>query len=175
MASSPPHPQPACRCRAVFRIHAIDVQPIESPCFLRVVGQPACRGIRIHPAMSSTIGSYMIGGKLQQTVLPPSLVSSDYTWEEVRTLNGGVDLGLLDNKLTATFDIYRRDTKGMLTQGKSCPACWGDRAERERGRHEDDRMGTDRRLQGPVPAGGKALRLGCEVHVVGQSFLHHQV
>ena len=24
------------------------------------------------PAMSSTIGSYMIGGKLQQTVLPPS-------------------------------------------------------------------------------------------------------
>ena len=77
------------------------------------------------PAMSSTIGSYMIGGKLQQTVLPPSLVSSDYTWEEVRTLNGGVDLGLLDNKLTATFDIYRRDTKGMLTQGKELPGVLG--------------------------------------------------
>ena len=67
----------------------------------------------------------MIGGKLQQTVLPPSLVSSDYTWEEVRTLNGGVDLGLLDNKLTATFDIYRRDTKGMLTQGKELPGVLG--------------------------------------------------
>ena len=77
------------------------------------------------PAMSSTIGSYKIGGKLQQTVLPPSLVSSDFTWDEVRTSNGGGDLGLVDNKLTATFDIYRRDTKGMLTQGKELPGVLG--------------------------------------------------
>ncbi len=165
MASSPPHPQLACRCRAVFRIHAIDVQPIESPCFLRVVGQPACRGIRIHPAMSSTIGSYMIGGKLQQTVLPPSLVSSDYTWEEVRTLNGGVDLGLLDNKLRRP-SISIAATRRHVDARQELPGVLGATEPKENAaRHEDDRMGTDRRLQGPVPAGGKALRLGCEVHV----------
>lgn len=77
------------------------------------------------PAMSSMLGSYMIGGKLQQTVLPPSLVSPDYTWEKVRTLNGGIDLGFLDNKLTATADVYRRDTKGMLTLGKELPGVLG--------------------------------------------------
>lgn len=77
------------------------------------------------PAMSSKRGDYMIDGKLQQTVLPPSLVSPDYTWEEVRTLNAGLDLGLLDNRLTATFDVYRRDTKGMLTLGKELPGVLG--------------------------------------------------
>ena len=77
------------------------------------------------PAMSSQLGSYIINGKLQQTVLPPSLVSPDYTWEEVRTLNGGLDLSFLENKLTATVDVYRRDTKGMLTLGKELPGVLG--------------------------------------------------
>lgn len=77
------------------------------------------------PTLSSKLGSYIVGGKLQQTVLPPSLVSPDYTWEEVRTLNGGLDLGFLDNKLTGTIDIYRRDTKGMLTLGKELPGVLG--------------------------------------------------
>lgn len=77
------------------------------------------------PAMTSQLGSYIINGKLQQTVLPPSLVSPDYTWEEVRTLNGGIDLGFLDNKLTVNTDVYRRDTKGMLTLGKELPGVLG--------------------------------------------------
>lgn len=77
------------------------------------------------PTMSSRPSNYMIGGKLQQTVTPPSLVSPHYTWEEVRTLNGGIDLALLDNKLTANFDVYRRDTKGMLTLGKELPDVLG--------------------------------------------------
>ncbi len=76
-------------------------------------------------------------------------------------MNGGVNIELLDNKLTATFDIYRRDTKGMLTQGKELPQRAGsDRAERERGRHEDDRMGTDRRLQDQFQLEGKPFDWG---------------
>ena len=77
------------------------------------------------PTMSSAIGDYLINGKLQQTVLPPSLISPDYTWEKVRTFNFGFDLGFLHNKLTTSFDIYRRDTKGMLTQGKELPGVLG--------------------------------------------------
>lgn len=77
------------------------------------------------PAMSSQLGNYIVNGKLQQVVTPPSLVSPDYTWEEVRTLNGGLDLAFLDNKLTATVDVYRRDTKGMLTLGKELPGVLG--------------------------------------------------
>lgn len=77
------------------------------------------------PSMSSKLGSYLIDGKLQQTVTSPGLVSPDYTWEQVQTLNGGIDLGLLNNKLVVSFDIYRRDTRGMLTLGKELPGVLG--------------------------------------------------
>lgn len=77
------------------------------------------------PYMNSDLGTYLIDGKLQQVVTSPGLVSPDYTWEKVRTLNGGIDLGFFDNKLVASFDIYRRDTKGMLTLGKELPGVLG--------------------------------------------------
>lgn len=77
------------------------------------------------PSMGSSLGGYLIDGKLQQTVTAPGLVSADYTWEQVNTLNGGIDLGFMNNKLTASFDIYRRDTKGMLTLAKELPGVLG--------------------------------------------------
>ncbi|MDR2388842.1 MAG: SusC/RagA family TonB-linked outer membrane protein, partial [Tannerellaceae bacterium] len=77
------------------------------------------------PTMTSTQGSYLIDGKRPQIVTAPSLVSSNYTWEKVSTRNFGVDLGFIDNKLSATFDIYQRNTQGMLTQGKQLPSVLG--------------------------------------------------
>lgn len=77
------------------------------------------------PSMSSQQGNYLVDGKLQQTVTAPGLVSPDYTWEQVKTLNGGIDLGFFSNKLTVSFDFYRRDTKGMLTLGKELPGVLG--------------------------------------------------
>ena len=77
------------------------------------------------PYMSSQLGSYLVDGELQQTVTAPGLVSPDYTWEKVQTINGGIDLGFFRNKLTMTFDFYRRDTKGMLTLGRELPGVLG--------------------------------------------------
>ena len=77
------------------------------------------------PAMESTTGSYIIDGKLQQTVSSPALVSPNYTWEKVRTINAGIDIALLQNRLTMSFDIYRRDTRDMLTKGKELPGLLG--------------------------------------------------
>ena len=77
------------------------------------------------PSMSSSLGNYLIDSKLQQTVGAPGLVSPDYTWEEVRTFNIGVDMGFFNNRLSFTFDAYRRDTKGMLTLGKDLPGVMG--------------------------------------------------
>lgn len=83
------------------------------------------------PFMESKLGTYIIDGQLQQTVSAPGLVSPNYTWEQVCTLNGGIDLGLLENKLTVSFDIYRRDTKGMLTLGKELPGVLGKEEPKE--------------------------------------------
>jgi len=77
------------------------------------------------PTMSAYTADYIIGGGRPQQVSAPPLVSPNYTWEHVTTQNLGVDLGLFDNRLTAIFDIYRRDTEGMLTQGKDLPNVLG--------------------------------------------------
>lgn len=75
--------------------------------------------------MSTLPSNYIIGDQLPQRVLPPGLVSPNYTWEQVETLNAGIDVGFFQNRLTAAFDIYTRDTKGMLTQGKDLPDVLG--------------------------------------------------
>jgi len=83
------------------------------------------------PTMNPSEASYIIGGELPQRVSPPQLVSDNYTWETVETINFGVDLGLWDNHFNATFDIYQRNTTGMLTQGKDLPDVLGAAEPRE--------------------------------------------
>ena len=55
----------------------------------------------------------------------PDLVSSGFTWETVKTLNFGIDLGLFENRLNTTFDIYRRETLDMITPGAELPRVLG--------------------------------------------------
>ena len=55
----------------------------------------------------------------------PSLVSSSLSWERVRTLDLGIDLGFLNNSLNVGFDWYQRDTKDMLAPGVTLPGTVG--------------------------------------------------
>lgn len=55
----------------------------------------------------------------------PGLVSNSLTWEKVITKNLGLDINFLNNRLTTTFDIYQRDTKDMLTTGRTLPSVLG--------------------------------------------------
>lgn len=55
----------------------------------------------------------------------PSLVSQTFTWEKVKTLDIGLDFTLLKNRLTGTFDWYRKNTTGMLAPGVQLPAVIG--------------------------------------------------
>ncbi|HEY5750682.1 MAG TPA: SusC/RagA family TonB-linked outer membrane protein, partial [Chryseolinea sp.] len=75
--------------------------------------------------MSASNANYLFDGVRPVTILSPRPVSSNYTWEKVYTRNFGVDLGFLQQRISATFDIYRRDTKDMLTQGKKLPGVFG--------------------------------------------------
>lgn len=70
------------------------------------------------------------GAKLQYaTVSDPN--SQNLTWEKVYTNNIGVDLLFLNQRLSFTGDIYQRDTKGMLTKGKTLPAVYGASSPKE--------------------------------------------
>ncbi|MNG83234.1 Vitamin B12 transporter BtuB [compost metagenome] len=77
------------------------------------------------PFMTTSLSDYLIGGARPSHISPPSLVSTNYSWEVVNTLNFGVDIGFLQDKFTAVFDIYTRNTKDMLTLGKQLPAIIG--------------------------------------------------
>ncbi|MFZ4261946.1 SusC/RagA family TonB-linked outer membrane protein [Sphingobacterium sp. HJSM2_6] len=81
----------------------------------------------VTPAMSATNSSWInpTTGIRYLTITPPSLVSSSFTWEKVRTLNLGVDLALFNSKLNTSFDWFRRQTIGMLYQGADLPAVLG--------------------------------------------------
>ena len=55
----------------------------------------------------------------------PSLVDSDISWQEIETLDFGVDLRFFKNKFGVTFDWYHRDTKNMIIEGESLPVTLG--------------------------------------------------
>jgi len=83
------------------------------------------------PTMNPSEASYIVGGEVPQRVSPPQLVSDNYTWETVETINFGVDFGLFDNRFTGAFDIYQRNTTGMLTLGRDLPDVLGAAEPRE--------------------------------------------
>lgn len=83
------------------------------------------------PTMNPSQAGYLVSGVLPQRVSPPQLVSDNYSWETVSTVNFGADLGLLKDKLFTSFDIYQRNTTGMLTQGRDLPNVLGADEPRE--------------------------------------------
>lgn len=76
-------------------------------------------------SMDAYQASLLVGGERPVAITPPQLVSSNYSWESVSTFNFGVDAGFLNGKVTANFDIYKRNTKDMLTQGRDLPDVLG--------------------------------------------------
>ncbi|SHE77560.1 TonB-linked outer membrane protein, SusC/RagA family [Fodinibius roseus] len=77
------------------------------------------------PTLNKGTADYLINDSKLEYIDPPELNPRDITWEEVNTINMGMDLGLWSSKLTASVDLYQRSTLGMLTQGRTLPAVLG--------------------------------------------------
>ena len=77
------------------------------------------------PTMGTATSPYLIGDGRPLMINPPGLVSSNYSWEKVNTTNIGLDLGILKNRVTLSFDMYKRNTLNMLTLGKDLPDVLG--------------------------------------------------
>jgi TonB-linked SusC/RagA family outer membrane protein len=77
-----------------------------------------------------TLGSvsavnWLMGGNRPLGITPPELVSPTLTWETATTLNLGIDLSALKNRLEFSFDIYQRKTTDILTMGMTYPSILG--------------------------------------------------
>lgn len=80
------------------------------------------------PGMEAYKSTWLNGNVQPITLKMPGLVSGNFTWETVRTQNIGFDISMFHNRLSANIDIFRRDTKDMLTDGVELPAILGTKA-----------------------------------------------
>lgn len=77
------------------------------------------------PGLEAVKSTWLDNNTQPITLKQPSLVSGNFTWETVQTYNVGFDLSLLKNRLSANLDLFRRNTKNMLTSGSQLPATLG--------------------------------------------------
>lgn len=68
--------------------------------------------------------NYILGGKVGTGIKPATLAYNNVTWEKVTTANFGIDFGILNNRLSASFDYYLRYTDNMVV-AKAYPATMG--------------------------------------------------
>lgn len=72
----------------------------------------------------SQSGRVLNGVKPQKTG-QPTVIPDGLTWETSTTSDLGLDLAMLNNRLTFTGDAYIRKTTGMFTVGMTLPAVFG--------------------------------------------------
>lgn len=89
------------------------------------VGNQNINPYKFIPGMESVKSTWLDGNKQPITLKQPGLVSGNFTWETVQTYNLGFDISLLKNRLSANVDIFRRNTRDMLTDGSQLPAILG--------------------------------------------------
>lgn len=70
--------------------------------------------------------NYSMGGSQAQGVYQGTLANSLITWESTAVANVGIDASLLDNRLTAEFELYKRFTDGILYK-QTLPLTVGDK------------------------------------------------
>ena len=90
------------------------------------IGDQSVSNTLYKSVLSDGQSSWLDGnGNKTATFGTPSLVNNDISWQEIETLDFGVDLRFFKNELGFTFDWYRRDTKNMIIPGESLPVTLG--------------------------------------------------
>lgn len=67
----------------------------------------------------------VLNGVKPQTTSQPAVLPNGLTWETSTTTNGGIDMVLLNNRLSVSGDAYIRRTTDMFTVGQTLPAVFG--------------------------------------------------
>lgn len=67
----------------------------------------------------------VLNGIRPQYTSQPAVIPLGLTWEKSTTLNLGLDLSFLSNRLRFSGDVYQRKTTDMFTVGMSLPAVFG--------------------------------------------------
>ncbi|MDD2962022.1 MAG: TonB-dependent receptor [Muribaculaceae bacterium] len=78
------------------------------------------------PTIETSNSSWVdASGNLASSNNMPTLAGSEMTWEKIRTLDIGLNMGFFSNRLTVDFDWYQRKNDGMLVPRNAVPAVGG--------------------------------------------------
>lgn len=77
------------------------------------------------PDLPVNQSNFLFGGEQLWGVGTPNLSSIDLTWETVTTLDLGIDIKTLNNRLGITFDWYQSTTTDLQTAGLAAPSVLG--------------------------------------------------
>lgn len=77
------------------------------------------------PLMTAGNISSVLNGQLPIGVFAPTPVTSTYTWQSVKTVNGGIDFSMLKERLFFSYDRYTRYTNGMFAKSQELPSVYG--------------------------------------------------
>jgi TonB-linked SusC/RagA family outer membrane protein len=81
------------------------------------LGSQPSRYYPYQAVMESGTAYYFINGQYVTQVGTPALVSPTLTWEKAESTNFGVEAAVLNSRLTAEFDLFRRKTTDILVEG----------------------------------------------------------
>lgn len=70
-------------------------------------------------------GDWLINGARPNKSWNPALISTSMTWERVKTWNAGLDMSLLNNRFSFSFDRFVRFTNDMIGPAPKLPAILG--------------------------------------------------
>lgn len=76
-------------------------------------------------SLGASNGYWPMGGSRPNTAVAPLLVSTNLGWETIQNYNIGLDWGLLNNRLTGSFEYYIRETKDMVGLAPELPNILG--------------------------------------------------
>jgi TonB-linked SusC/RagA family outer membrane protein len=85
------------------------------------------------PTLGIAQSNMLFGGQRLWTVTAPNLSSVNLTWEKVNTIDFGLDMNLMKNRLSLNFDWYQTNTTDLVGPGTAVPALLGTSVPRENG------------------------------------------
>jgi len=59
-------------------------------------------------------GTYVMGGNIANATIPSTLENENLKWERTEQFNLGIDIALLDNRITIMADQYKKTTRDLL-------------------------------------------------------------
>jgi len=74
---------------------------------------------------STANSAWLIDGKKQNTASAPGIISTAMTWEKVESWDAGLDWAAFNNRLTGSFDYFKRMTKDMVGPAQELPSVLG--------------------------------------------------